>query len=171
MAIDDVAANDMVVDDASSNDATAYDVVVDDVASDDVAAEDDENVYLVKVRYFLDDEGNEELQTVKDKFRVYKGKSKKGYKKSYSFFVNVKSAIKDKTDPLLHIEKDKATDCGDENDRGYETKYYDSSDNGSLVGSDANDVNVRRRKKRFPQYNPNVKVLEFYIGMVFKDGK
>ena len=27
------------------------------------------------------------------------------------------------------------------------------------------------RKNRFPQYNPNVKVLEFYIGMVFKDGK
>ena len=103
--------------------------------------------------------------------RCTKKRSKKGYKKSYSPFVNVEGAFDDETDPLLHIGKDKVTNCGDENEKGYGIEYFDSSDNGSLVGSDADDVNAGRRKSRFPQYNPNVEVSEFCIGMVFRDGK
>ena len=102
---------------------------------------------------------------------MYKGRLKKDYKKSYSPFVYVKGAFDDEIDPLLHIGKDKATDCGDENKKGYGTEYFDSSDNGSLVGSDADDVKVGRRKSRFSQYNPNVEILKFCIGMVFRDGK
>ena len=73
----------------------------------------------------------------------------KGYKKSYSPFVNVEGASDDESDPLLHIGKNKATDCGDENEKGYGTEYFNSSNNGSLVGSDADDVNAGRRKSRF----------------------
>ena len=80
---------------------------------------------------------------------MYKGRLIKGYKKSYSPFVNVEGAFDDETDPLLHIGKDKATNCGDENEKGYGIEYFDSSNNGSLVGSDADDVNAGRRKSRF----------------------
>ena len=85
--------------------------------------------------------------------------------------MNVEGATDDETNPLLNIEQAKATEGGNQNQEGYETEYYDSSDNRSIVSSDAEDVTVGKRKSKFPQYNLNVEVPEFCIGMVFKEGK
>ena len=56
-----------------------------------------------------------------------KGGLKRGIRNIIPFFVNVKGAINDDTDPQLHSGIVKVTDCGDRTRRGYETKYYDSS--------------------------------------------
>ena len=60
-AVDDVVIDDAVADDVVVDDAVGDDVVIDNVVGDDVAVEDDENVYIVKVRYLSDGEGDEEL--------------------------------------------------------------------------------------------------------------
>ena len=63
---DDVSVDHHGIDDIGegitrANDAATDDVVVNDAVGDDVAVKDDENVYLVKVRYLSNGEGDEEL--------------------------------------------------------------------------------------------------------------
>ncbi|MBA0635015.1 hypothetical protein Godav_022208, partial [Gossypium davidsonii] len=52
---------------------------------------------------------------------------------------------------------------------GNETKYFDSDDHRSILGSE-DDENSDVYRSRFPTYNPNSASTHFYIGILFKDG-
>ena len=61
-----------------------------DAVESEHANEDNENVYLMKVRYLSNGDGDQELQAAREKFMVYKRRLKKGYKKSNTFFCECK---------------------------------------------------------------------------------
>ncbi|MBA0796261.1 hypothetical protein Gohar_007044, partial [Gossypium harknessii] len=60
----------------------------------------------------------------------------------------------------------------DREEDGNETKYFDSDNHGSILGlEDDENIDVCRKRNRFPIYNPNSASPHFCIGMLFKDGE
>ena len=67
---------------------------------------DDEN--HVKVRYLSDDDGDEELEAVREKFMVYKGRSNRGYKNFNAHFANLlKNKVYERLKFMVYKERSK----------------------------------------------------------------
>ncbi|KAG8501827.1 hypothetical protein CXB51_004124 [Gossypium anomalum] len=105
--------------------------------------------------YFSDGDDDEELQEARQKVREVEGKTSG----------KAKEAVPDETE----IESSREFDKEEE---GNKTEYFDSDDQGSILGSDDNDnTDACKRRSKFPTYNPNSASPHFCIGIVFTDGE
>ncbi|MBA0826534.1 hypothetical protein Goarm_011373, partial [Gossypium armourianum] len=68
------------------------------------------------------------------------------------------------------VDGEKLNHSVDREEDGNETKYFDSDNHGSILGSeDDENIDVCRKRSSFPTYNPNSASPHFCIGMLFKD--
>ncbi|MBA0832559.1 hypothetical protein Goarm_016944, partial [Gossypium armourianum] len=73
---------------------------------------------------------------------------------------------------LEEVDGEGLNDSVSREEDGNETEYFDSDDHGSILGSEDDDnIDVYRRRSRFPTYNPNLASPHFCIGMLFKDSE
>ncbi|XVF66909.1 hypothetical protein PTKIN_Ptkin10aG0077400 [Pterospermum kingtungense] len=99
---------------------------------------DDENEYLVRVRYQADEEGDEELEAAREKVRQYKNNPStvKDNKKSADLLENI------------HLDKCAVGAGGNENDQGCDIEEC-TCDNWSVVGSDNEEGKVFKDGNQF----------------------
>ncbi|MBA0626834.1 hypothetical protein Godav_004426 [Gossypium davidsonii] len=133
---------------------------------------EDANVYVIKVMYFLDGDGDEELQEARQKLREVEGKTTGKDKetivdetKSERFGEQFEAEVPEE------VEGEGLNDRVGREEEANETEYFDSDDHSSILGSDDdNDPDACRRRSRFPTNNPNSASPLFCIWMLFKDG-
>ncbi|KAH1083218.1 hypothetical protein J1N35_022979 [Gossypium stocksii] len=73
---------------------------------------------------------------------------------------------------LKEVDDEGLNDSVGREENGNKTEYFDSDGHGSILGSkDDDNIDVCRRRSRFPTCNPNSASSHFCIGMLFKDGE
>ncbi|MBA0845189.1 hypothetical protein Goarm_022370 [Gossypium armourianum] len=112
---------------------------------------ENKNVYLMKVVYFLDGDDDEELQEARKKVRELEGKTSGKTKEIVLDETESESSGEQFEDEVLEeVEGDGLDDRVDREEEGNETKYFDSDDQRSILGSDDDDnTDTCRRRKEF----------------------
>ncbi|MBA0781138.1 hypothetical protein Gotri_002093 [Gossypium trilobum] len=127
------------------------------------------NVYLIKVMYFSDGDGDEELQEARQKVREVEGKTN-GKAKEAVLDETKSESFKEQFEAEVPKEVGEGlNDRVDKEEEGNETEYFNSNDHGSILGLDDDDnTNACKRRSRFPIYNPNSTSPHFCIGWCLK---
>ncbi|MBA0725530.1 hypothetical protein Golax_022113, partial [Gossypium laxum] len=123
-----------------------------------------------------DDEEEEELQEVRQKVREVEGKTSRKAKETVLDETESESSRKQfEAEVPKKVEVEGLNDRVGREEEGNRTEYFDSDDHESILGSDDNDnidtCKRKRRRSRFPTYNPNSTSPHFCIGMLFNDGE
>ncbi|PPD87625.1 hypothetical protein GOBAR_DD15436 [Gossypium barbadense] len=119
------------------------------------------------------DEGLED-EKVRQKVREVEGKTSRKAKETVLDETESESSRKQfEAEVPEKVEVEGLNDRVGREEEGNRTEYFDSDDHGSILGSDDNDnidtCKRKRRRSRFPTYNPNSTSPHFCIGMLFKD--
>ncbi|KAK8496877.1 hypothetical protein V6N12_072489 [Hibiscus sabdariffa] len=141
---------------------------IDDEGSEGYKRADVDDVYFVKVRYFSDGNDDEELQAGREKLRRSNEKKCNNFEESKG----------DQERSEMNVEEDAEFEEDHEKDiimeYCHDTEYYGSDDHGHITKcslEEEDDGYCAKMRTMFSVCNPNHENPEFYIGMLFKDGK
>ncbi|MBA0556291.1 hypothetical protein Golob_026406 [Gossypium lobatum] len=112
---------------------------------------ENKNVYLMKVVYFSDGDDDEELQEARKEVRELEGKTSGKTKETILDETKNESSGEQFDDEVpKEVEGDGLDDRVDREKEGNEIEYFDSDDQGSILGSDDDDnTDTCRRRKEF----------------------
>ncbi|MFQ6646571.1 hypothetical protein Gotur_019677 [Gossypium turneri] len=125
----------------------------------------------------VEEAGDEGLKDeIRQKVREVEGRSSRKAKETILDETESESSRKQfEAEVPEKVEVEGLNDRVGREEEGNRAEYFDSDDHGSILGSDDNDnidtCKRKRRRSRFPTYNPNSTSPHFCIGMLFKDGE
>ncbi|MFQ6646572.1 hypothetical protein Gotur_019677, partial [Gossypium turneri] len=121
----------------------------------------------------VEEAGDEGLKDeIRQKVREVEGRSSRKAKETILDETESESSRKQfEAEVPEKVEVEGLNDRVGREEEGNRAEYFDSDDHGSILGSDDNDnidtCKRKRRRSRFPTYNPNSTSPHFCIGMLF----